>query len=209
MRINKHKERNSAIWFTVYADMMTNLMLFFLAAFALSRTEKAFQQKASDTLKNEFAGNIKKTVVSDSRVQEKHEVNAAAASVGRYSQVEINEKRIKISLSEEVLFSSGSSELSEEMKSALHRVAGILKVSQNRVIVEGYTDDVQIRSGTNWELSLARAVSVVEYFVKTENLERPRFMAAGYGEYKPLVPNNSEENRRKNRRIDITLVRYE
>ena len=76
-------------------------------------------------------------------------------------------------------------------------------------MIEGYTDDVPMASGvydTNWELSTARAVSVVRYLVEEENIDPNRLSAVGYGEYRPIVPNDSVENRAKNRRVNILII---
>jgi chemotaxis protein MotB len=60
---------------------------------------------------------------------------------------------------------------------------------------------------SNWELSVARAYSVIEYFTKEQKLDPARFIAAGYGEYRPIAPNDTPEGRAHNRRIEIVMVR--
>ncbi|MBW1902469.1 MAG: OmpA family protein, partial [Deltaproteobacteria bacterium] len=75
--------------------------------------------------------------------------------------------------------------------------------------VEGHTDDVPIRSRqfpSNWELSSARALAVLRLLLEKSDIEPERLSAAGYGEYHPNVPNDSSENRRLNRRVDIVIV---
>jgi chemotaxis protein MotB len=77
------------------------------------------------------------------------------------------------------------------------------------VLVGGHTDTVPIVGGrlrTNWELSAARAFSVIEFFAG-QGLAPERFLARGYGEYRPVAPNDTEQGRRRNRRIEIRLVR--
>ncbi|HSH70991.1 MAG TPA: OmpA family protein, partial [Deferrisomatales bacterium] len=79
-------------------------------------------------------------------------------------------------------------------------------------LVEGHTDDVPIRGvlaqrfPTNWELSAARALSVVRFLQEVGGVDPARLAAAGYGEYRPAVPNDSAENRARNRRIELKLV---
>lgn len=76
-------------------------------------------------------------------------------------------------------------------------------------MVQGHTDNIPISSGTyksNWELSTSRAVNVVKYFIETKGFDPTRFSATGYGEYRPLVDNATEENRAINRRVDILIV---
>ena len=76
-------------------------------------------------------------------------------------------------------------------------------------MVQGHTDNVPISSArynSNWELSTARAVSVVKYFIEVKGLDPTRFSATGYGEYQPLLDNTTPENRAINRRVDILIV---
>lgn len=89
-------------------------------------------------------------------------------------------------------------------------VTKIIKELPNDVLIEGNTDDVPMFNEefqSNWELSTGRAVSVVKYFVSVKKLDPTRFSVKGYGEYKPLVENNSAKNRSTNRRVDILIVK--
>ena len=82
-------------------------------------------------------------------------------------------------------------------------------MNQEITMQEGHTDNIPISSGTyksNWELSTARAITVLRYFIETKGFDPTRFSATGYGEYKPLVDNSTEENRAINRRVDILIV---
>ena len=78
--------------------------------------------------------------------------------------------------------------------------------------VEGHTDDVPIQTGryaSNWELSTARATTVVTYLLQDAGLAPERLSAAGYGEFHPRAPNTSPENRARNRRVDVVILRPE
>ena len=115
-------------------------------------------------------------------------------------------------LANPVLFGLGESELKPSAILVLHQVAVLLKDIPNAVLVEGHTDDKPISRGdfhSNWELSVARAFGVIRYFIEEENIPPQRLSAVGYGEYKPLYPNDTEENRAKNRRIEINIVRIQ
>jgi len=127
-------------------------------------------------------------------------------------QVEISELRgrMTVKLKDRVLFSSGSSSLNREGKAALDAVADAFKDLQGKnVVVAGYTDDVPntAKSGfpDNWALSTARAVNVVRY-LQTKGVSPAMLGAAGFSEYRPLVPNDSSANRSQNRRIEIALT---
>jgi chemotaxis protein MotB len=111
-------------------------------------------------------------------------------------------------LTDGIFFEKGSAELSEEAKRVLREIAPVLKSSGRFIRVEGHTCDLPIHTPkflSNWELSVARAVNVVRYLVEC-GVPAGRLSAVGYGEFRPMVPNTSEENRRLNRRVDIVLL---
>jgi chemotaxis protein MotB len=117
-----------------------------------------------------------------------------------------------ISLHEAGAFATGSAELALPARSLIETVATAIRNLDNIVRVEGHTDDVPIstpRYRSNWELSTARATSVVTYLVEELFMPSERFAIAGYGEFRPLVPNDSDENRATNRRVDIVVLSTE
>ncbi len=129
-------------------------------------------------------------------------------------EIEITQLRDKLSLSmvEKILFDSGSAEIKKEGKKVLERVAEILKnVIDKEIRIEGHTDNVPIgtrlmeKFPTNWELSVIRATNVVRYLIE-KGINPSYLSATGYSEFKPVAPNDTEENRAKNRRIEIVLV---
>ena len=91
----------------------------------------------------------------------------------------------------------------------MDKVAAVIQNIRNPVRIEGHTDNVPIatrRFPSNWELSTARAVQVLKYFIAAGEIDPSRLSAVGYGEAKPVLPNNTPENRTKNRRVEIVLV---
>ena len=100
--------------------------------------------------------------------------------------------------------------MSRQAKRLLAPMAAVLKGLGNDVIIEGHTDNVPILRGpfkTNWELSVARSYSVIEYLSKELGVPQDIFTAAAYGEHRPVVPNDTPEGRAKNRRIEIVVMR--
>src|SRR5262249_27203525 len=126
-------------------------------------------------------------------------------------QVEVSELRGKmtVKLKDKVLFASGSTALNKEGKAALDKVAEAFKdLKDKNVIVAGYTDDVPIKKAAfkdNWDLSTARAVTVVRY-LQSKGVSPEILGAAGFSQYRPLAPNDSAQNRSANRRIEIALT---
>ena len=126
-------------------------------------------------------------------------------------KIEMLERGLVITFVSEVLFDSGKAKLKDDALGKLDKVAGVLKttVKDLNVGVEGHTDDVPIKySGwkSNWELSSARAMSVLHYLIDVEEINPDRLSATGYGEYRPVALNDTAEGRQKNRRVEIVIL---
>jgi chemotaxis protein MotB len=123
-------------------------------------------------------------------------------------KIALRDGRMVIQLANDVLFDSGKTEIKPSGKIALSQVAAILKtLTGRRFQVGGHTDTVPIhtpRFPSNWELSTARAVEVVQFLV-AQGLRPETLSAGGYGEFDPIAPNDSDGSRARNRRIEITL----
>jgi chemotaxis protein MotB len=118
-----------------------------------------------------------------------------------------NEEWLEIEMQSSLLFDSGDAALSNKALELLGQIAEILKGQQVPVRVEGFTDNVPIKSArfpSNWELSSARAAAVVQLFIE-EGIEPTKLMATGYGEFQPIAPNDTPENRTKNRRVVLMI----
>jgi chemotaxis protein MotB len=124
-------------------------------------------------------------------------------------QVTVRNGRMIVKLPAEVLFASGSAELSKDGQTHIAEIAGVLKQFPDRkFMVEGHTDNVPVgdkRFKDNWELSTARAVNVVEFLI-SKGMRPDRLVAAGQAEHAPLFSNAGEAGRRENRRIEIVLL---
>lgn len=116
---------------------------------------------------------------------------------------------VRIALAASTFFPPGSSKLKMSSLTALDKVAEVLKSTDKRVIVEGHTDDTPMEGPlypSNWELAAGRSSAVIRYFVKYHQLDAKRFIALSYGDQKPVVPNDTEEHRSMNRRIEVFIV---
>lgn len=140
------------------------------------------------------------------------EVNAALreAGLGGLASAELTERGVAITFQEQVFFDLGKADLRVEGRDLLRRLAPILAEVPGTILVEGHTDDLPIRGGpfaSNWELSTARATRVVRFLAEQAGLDPRRLAAAGYGEWRPRYPNDSEAHRARNRRVEIVLLR--
>jgi chemotaxis protein MotB len=117
--------------------------------------------------------------------------------------------RVMIRLAESLLFEPGSAELSPQALGFIDKVAAILGAANKLVRVEGHTDNVPIHTAqfhSNWELSTARASSVIRYMIEKFNFSPELLSASGYGEFRPVAPNDTPENRGKNRRVEFVVT---
>jgi chemotaxis protein MotB len=124
-------------------------------------------------------------------------------------QVTHTHQGTRLSFADQVLFDFGRAAISPTGFIFLDKIADVLKKVPYAVRVEGHTDNVPIqtrRFPSNWELSVARAVNVVKYFAEVSNIDPKRLSAVGYGESRPVAPNDSPSDRAKNRRVEILLL---
>jgi chemotaxis protein MotB len=123
-------------------------------------------------------------------------------------RVSLQSVGVVIDINAVVLFKSAKAELTPEALSLIEQVAGVLRELNYRIQVNGFTDNAQIHSaqfGSNWDLSAARAISVVKRFV-LDGVDPSLLVGAGYGEYHPVGPNDTPEGMAMNRRVSIVVV---
>lgn len=116
---------------------------------------------------------------------------------------------VLVRMSGSFLFDSGRAELKPNVLPVLDVVAAELRTLPNDVRVDGHTDNVPVNSPrypTNWELSSARALAVIRYLAESGGVPASRLIAAGYGEFRPLAPNDTREQRSLNRRVEIRVL---
>ncbi|MFD2230002.1 flagellar motor protein MotB [Alkalimarinus sediminis] len=126
--------------------------------------------------------------------------------------VSFDSEKVIVRFSSEASFTSGSDELKDGMLPIINKIVSALARCEGDIVVSGYTDNQPITSGrfrSNWDLSAARAVSVVHQLVLEQKIDANRVMAAGHAETNPLVENDTPENRSKNRRVEIKIFNPE
>ncbi len=118
--------------------------------------------------------------------------------------------RLIINIDEKISFDSGKAVLKKNVLPSLEKIRKILtQYPEYNIIIEGHTDNVPIstrRFRNNWHLSSARALAVLDYILADKDLNPTRFTVSGHGEYSPVMPNNTKENRALNRRVDIVVI---
>lgn len=222
-RKSSEERRGAPEWMVTYGDMMTLLLTFFVLIVSFSSIQLAEFQKAMGSLKGALG--VLKTYPSPShlykvpspdilrlstttRQQGMDDLKQYIATEGIDEAVTLREtdKGIAVTIESPILFDLGRADLKPQFLPLLDHIAA-MAVDAKEVIIEGHADDLPINTPqfpSNWELSAARALSVLHYFEK-KGLDPHRMAAVGYGEFRPRFPNDTEEHRRKNRRVEIYL----
>ena len=214
-------------WLLTYADMITLLLALFIILFSISTVDRVKVQRLvhdisggfnnDDAINNPPNGGATSQQTStgsndadlariNERLQKYIWMNSQEAEVS----TRIDRRGLVITLlADKTLYASGSAELPPRTKRLLDEIDAAFVMTSSHLRVEGNTDNVPIQTSeypTNWELSAARATGVTRYLVEDKQLSPLRVSLAGYGEYRPRVENDSPENRRANRRVDIVIL---
>ncbi len=208
---------------TTYGDLMSLLLSFFILIVSFSSIQESEFKKAIGSLQRALGLlRANPAVVSPTRSPDiyipprsemKAAVNKIMTMVKDLPQVDKNisfestDKGMRVRISNPLLFDIGRANIKPQIFPVLNEITAMLDTSNFKIIVEGHTDNMPINNDqfhSNWELSAARAVAVVEYFVKC-GVAPERLEAAAYGEYHPLAPNGTDEGRAKNRRVEIYI----
>jgi chemotaxis protein MotB len=195
----------------IFSVFMAVLLVFLSGC---STFEKA---RRADELESELIRLRKKMAVLSSRISELDEAKAELEAVlkqeiGDYkAKLEMTQRGLVITFLSEIFFDSGKDKMRREGKEILRKVALVLndQVPDSFIAIEGHTDNVPIRySGwkSNWELSCARALSVLHYLVDECGVAAQRLSVSGYGEYRPATSNDTPEGRQQNRRVEIVIL---
>ena len=223
------KEVKTDAWLATYGDMVTLVLTFFVLLYSFSSVNEKKLKEISAALTSLLGGGTTGEAILDGGNGILEEVapetddiqDSTFTKVSEFlkenglqdvAQIKTDERGIIIELNDKILFESGKSDLIPQSKEVLDKISSLLATLDNGFIIEGHTDDIPINNykfNDNWDLSSARAVSVIRYFTQVKGLDSAKFQSAGYGEFKPLVDNSTEENRAKNRRVNILIVAAE
>lgn len=228
-RRRRTEENNTGNWLTTYSDLVTLLLCFFVLLFSFSEIDaqkfrvimSSFQGGAGaldggTTIEfNEelepFDGVLEEDLEKLKDILEEY---ADSVGLGTEIILSVEERGLIIRFMDNVLFDSGKADLKPESVQILKSVAEILNRDEFRdrlIKVEGHTDTDPIvysaKFPTNWELSATRATNVLRYLVETEIIDGSRISSSGYSFYRPIAPNDTKENKAKNRRVDMVILR--
>ena len=227
-----HEEHgaNHERWMLTYADLITLLMIFFVVLYSMSQVDKIKFISVANALGVVMGDGP--SIVNDNRgfnsvlpdgglgkntageldqTEQNLEEIIKEANLGDQVTIYMDERGIVISFNAVLLFKSGSADVNDKAKKILKNIAQKVNVLPNYVVVEGFTDDVPIntvRFPSNWELAAGRAVNVTKLFV-SYGFNPEKISAKSYGEFRPGYTNDTAAHKRKNRRVDIVVMKIE
>jgi len=203
-----------------YADLITLLLGLFIILYAISSIDNNKYQTMMAAISNAFGKGPNpakveqgiKSMVAISPTEKLKGDLLAVIDKYNYSnamRLEQNERGLTVHILEDLMFAPGKADLGENSKMVLKNLAVILRELPNDIRIEGHTDNIPINTPvfpSNWHLSVARATSTAYYLMLTEKLNPDKIAIVAYADTKPLVQNDTPENRSQNRRVDIVIV---
>jgi len=227
------EEQSTDRWLVSYADFITLLFAFFVVMYSISNVNLGKYRVLSNSVMTAFSAQSYSPFPIGAQlgisVQRAPIAMGLSGQTGKVSMKETaaelddrlkqwvkkgmiavkgNEKWLEIEIKSQLLFKTGEAILSKEANNILAELTQVVANTKNPLYVSGYTDDVPIKTSrypSNWELSAARSASVVRLLAEN-GINPARMGAIGYGEFRPVVDNDSDLNRQKNRRVVIRIM---
>ncbi|MBF0101990.1 MAG: OmpA family protein [Desulfobacterales bacterium] len=226
------QDDDQAAWIVTYADLMTLLLVFFVLLYSLTSLDNYEFKLAAESIEVKI-GDRKQVVTlldildAPERIDRQITIEDLTGlhsrndeilkdiqkvidrkDLGDYLSFTVLDSQIIIQIRGKVLFQSGYAILNPEAYSILDELIQVIKAyPEYDVNIKGHTDNLPISTQqypSNWELSAIRATTVLKYFIQ-KKVSPKRLTATGYGDSLPLVPNDTEEHRVKNRRVEFVL----
>ncbi len=217
-------------WVVTFGDMMSLLLTFFIMLLSFSNTNVQKFKELLGSVEKAFGVQREKIILT--RVGQKTPIdlmgsaenqrdakkdallNLLAQSLTEQNlegdvTVRKTDRGVLLQIKGSMMFDPGEAILKDKAKKMFEKLIPIIKKSPYEVIVEGHTDNLPIKSDkypSNWELSSARAGTVVRFFIEKGNLNPKRFTAEGFADTRPTLPNDTPEHRAQNRRVNIVFV---
>lgn len=220
-------------WMATYSDMVTLLLTFFILLFSISNVDAKKFENANNSLQSILGGKSSSGILNEesaiipplqsgedhadlSSIDEKtqkmyDQVKGYVEKQGLENAVSVSANRdgVFVDIKELILFEPGEVLIKPEGKQILDHLEGLFLQFDNKIVVEGHTDNVPTGTAeypTNWELSADRAVNVLRYLSEVKNIPGNRLAAIGYGEFRPIAGNDTSSNRALNRRVNLLII---
>jgi len=217
-------------WVVTFGDLMSLLLCFFVLMLSFSEMDRNKYRIVSGSLKNAFGMQRKKPVFDSPKGQKMiarefdqaivlikvqdvvdpilDELEEEFQEFKGFVDVSVKDDQVTIRMLGEATFDIGQALLKKDFMPLLLKIGEVLSKTQGEIIIAGHTDNVPVNGGpykSNLGLSMARAGSVAEFLLKSTAIDPQRLSTMGFGEYRPLASNDTEEGRQKNRRVEIIV----
>jgi chemotaxis protein MotB len=222
----ENEDPSAPFWMLTYSDMVTLLLTFFVLLISFSNMDEAKFEQAAHSLKGALGvlqqypspRNKLGLYLESQEMEERQEIvenitelqhKAEELKMAEDINIQITENGLLIQLGDKILFDVGNAELKSAAYPLLDIVGKTIRKRASTVLVRGHTDNIPIHTpqyASNWELSSARAISVVKYLIEYDEVPPEILAATAFAEYQPIVPNTSPENQRKNRRVEFLVT---
>jgi len=227
---NEELEEGAPAWMVTFGDLMSLLLCFFVLMLSFSEMESNKYRVVSGSLKNAFGIQRKKPIFESPKGQKMiakefdqaivlikvqdvvdpilNELEDEFQEFKEFVDVSVEEDQVTIRMLGEATFDTGQAKLKEEFLPLLLKIGEVLSQTRGEIIIAGHTDNVPLSGGpykSNLGLSMARAGSVAEFLLKSTAIDPRRLSTMGFGEYRPLAANDTEQGRQKNRRVEIIV----
>ena len=227
----EHEEHMDETWLIPYADLLTLLLALFIVLYASSNIDQQKFNAMKTAFYNEMenGGGLGSFMINNTpsdqttpdqqpqltEDQSLAELEATLQQMLRQEGLEnqvsttIDDRGLVISMNDAVLFDPGYAVIKDQYRDVLVKIGVLVNRLPNYIRIEGHTDNTPQNSDlypSNWELSTARATSVLRLFEDSSNIAPQKLMAVGYGEWRPIADNATAAGRSKNRRVDIIVL---
>jgi chemotaxis protein MotB len=213
-------------WLLTYADLITLLLGLFVILYSISQIDMAKYKQFVSSFESVFSGGVAVGAMSGDRgilpaqapqsqaeraskqLEKKVEAAVGEALKAGGAIITHDERGVTVHFLEKFMFDVGKAEIKPSAYPVLDTLGFLLQSIPNEIRVEGHTDDTPIHSSqfpSNWHLSVARSLNVAYYLLKHYSIRPEKVAVVGYGEYRPLVPNDTPLHKAENRRVDIVI----
>lgn len=224
---DQEHEGGVAAWVLTFADLMSLLMAFFVLLYSMSEVDKAKFDEFGQSMRQALGKPVKLNAdiedvdpeLAPTPEQVKEQIAKTtqdAEELKKLLEPQIADKKVEIEQHGQVImirmlqqgvFGSGNSTLQDDFIPVLEKISEKLNIIDGDLIVSGHTDNVPVtgKYRSNWELSAARAYSVIEVLQTMHGIPENRFVLRGFGSTRPQADNDTAENRALNRRVEIMI----
>lgn len=232
----KEDDIDTNSWLGTYSDTITLLLTFFVLLYSYSSVDAQKFQQISSALQGVFNGKNSnqildfnmnngevpvvgsqnesngKNIDASENVKatyEKLQKQVKDEKLDKYLKIKVDSRGYIFEIKDKILFETGKADLKPDSIPVLDFITKYIEKIPNEIIIEGHTDNVPISNykyKDNIDLSSDRANNVTRFFINNKKVDPKRIRPMGLGEYHPIVPNNSDSNKAKNRRVNVLIV---